>query len=66
MFIFLYLVLLVCFLGQYSSSIHNLVKIPLIDSVILNILRLLTQKISQFNKRGVQLMSEGVGKISEK
>jgi len=33
------------------------VKIPFIDSILLNILELLKQKFSQIDKRGVQIRS---------
>ena len=61
----LYLSLLIRMLRQYNSVTHKLVKIPVIDSIIWNPLQLLKLKFSQIDKRGDQIKSGEVRKISK-
>ena len=57
--------LFIRFLRQYNSGIQKLVKIPFIDSILLNVLQLLKQRFSKIDKRGVQIRSEGWEKFSK-
>ena len=49
-------------LRKYTSSTKTVAKIPLIDSISLNILQALKSKFAKINERGVQKRS-GVGEF---
>ena len=51
--------LFIRFLRQCNSGTQILVKTTFIDNILLNILQLLKLKVSQINKRGVQIRSGG-------
>ena len=50
-------------LREYTSGTQKVVKIPLIDSIYLNILQMLELKFAKIDKRGVQIRSEGLEKF---
>ena len=55
------------FLRKYTSGTEEVVKIPLTDSIYLNILQVLEFKFVKINKRGgVQIRSGGDGKNFKK